>query len=597
MCGIAGIFHADPETPVRSELVQRMVAVLRHRGPDDEGSYVRGPIGLAVRRLEIVDPAGGAQPLCNEDGSVVAAFNGEIYNFRELQRTLVAQGHRFATDTDTEVIVHAYEEYGTTCVDHLRGMFAFAVWDERRRSLFLARDCFGIKPLYYAWDGRVFLFGSELKGILQHGSIRRDIDPVALDDYFTFNYIPAPRSIFSAIRKLRPAHCLLVSTAGLVEREYWDLAFEPEAIDEDACAALLHDRLCEAMRLHLPRDRPLGLFLSGGIDSGTLTAVAAELVDHPLETFSIGFEHRDYDELPHAREVAARYGTHGRTAVLASTAVDSLDRLTWHFDEPFADSSMVPTYHLAGLARSHVKVCCAGDGGDEMFAGYPRFAEFQQRAADDALAAEREYFTHRTWITPALKRELYRNSFRAAVRDYDPFSVLQPYFERARGWDPLSRIQYVETKTYLPGDLLTKVDRASMAHGLELRVPFLDHQLVELAARIPVRLKLRSGAGKYILKRLMRDRLPAAVLAKKKTGLSIPLAEWFRGPLRDWFAARVLRDDVFIAEWLQLDAVRRCWADHQSGSRDYNRFLWSLVVLESWAQHFLAGDGCRGPAA
>src|SRR5262245_11527693 len=407
MCGIAGILHTDLETPVRPELVQRMAAPLRHRGPDDDGSYVRGPIGLAVHRLEIVDPVGEAQPLFNEDRTVAAVFNGEIYNFRELRRTLEAQGHRFATGADTEVIVHAYEQYGTDCVDHLRGMFAFALWDERRRSLFLARDRFGIKPLYYAWDGRVFLFGSELKAILQHTSIRRDIDPAALDEYFTFNYIPAPRSIFAAIRKLRPAHTLLVSAAGVVEREYWDLSFEPEAIDEDTCAARLNDQLRESIRLHLPSDRPLGLFLSGGIDSSTLTAVAAELLDQPIDTFSIGFEHHDYDELPHARAVAARCGARARTGVLSATAVDSLDRLIRYFDEPFADSSMVPTYHLAGLARAHVKVCCAGEGGDEVFAGYLRFAEFQRDATDDPLGAERQYFDRRSWMTPAMRDELY----------------------------------------------------------------------------------------------------------------------------------------------------------------------------------------------
>jgi asparagine synthase (glutamine-hydrolysing) len=418
---------------------------------------------------------------------------------------------------------------------------------------------------------------------------------VPLDDYFTFNYIPAPRSIFSAIASCVLLNCLLVSTAGLVGASTGTSPPNRRADDRAAGGdASLRTADRGPAPCKCPRRSP-PFFLSGGVDSGTLTA--AELVDHPLETSSIGFEHRDYDGLPHAREVAARYGAHARTAVLTSAVVDSLDRLTWHFDEPFADSSMVPTYHLVGLARAHVKVCCAGDGGDEMFAGYPRFAEFHQRAADDALAAEREYFTHRTWITPTLKRELYRNSLRAAVRDYDPFSVLQPYFERARGWDPLSRIQYVETKTYLPGDLLTKVDRASMAHGLELRVPFLDHQLGELAARIPAWLKLRSDAGKYILKRVMRDRLPAAVLAKKKTGLSILLADWLRRLLRDWFAARMLPDDMFTAEWLRLDAVCRCWADHQSGSRDCARFLWSLVVLESWAQYFLADDGCREPAA
>jgi asparagine synthase (glutamine-hydrolysing) len=283
--------------------------------------------------------------------------------------------------------------------------------------------------------------------------------------------------------------------------------------------------------------------------------------------------------------------------MLTPAAVDIVDRLTWHFDEPFADSSMVPTFHLAGLARAHVKVCFGGDGGDEVFAGYARFAEFQRRAIDDPLGAERGYFDRRTWITPAMKEALYGSWLRTAVRDYDPFSVLRPHFERARGWDPLSRIQYVETKTYLPGDLLTKVDRASMAHGLEVRVPFLDHELVEFAARIPPRLKLRNGEGKYIHKRIVRDRVPPGILSREKMGFSMPLAEWLRRTLGDWFAARVFRGDPLIAHWLELDVARRWWAEHQSGGRNVNRFLWSLVVLEAWAQRFIAGDASAGPAA
>jgi asparagine synthase (glutamine-hydrolysing) len=571
------------------QLVQRMVTVLRHRGPDDEALYVHGPIGLGARRLRIIDHAGGAQPLFNEDHTIAAVFNGEIYNFRDLRRTLVAQGHRFATQSDTEVIVHAYEQYGTQCVEHLRGMFAFAVWDDTRRSLFVARDRLGIKPLYYAWDGRTFLFGSELKAILQHPTMRRDIDPAALDDYFTFNYIPAPKSIFAAIRKLRPAHTLLVSAAGVVEREYWDLVFDPQEADEAECAATLRDQLREAVRLHLVSDVAVGVFLSGGVDSSTLTALTADLAEQPIDTFSIGFDHRDYDELPYARAVAERCGTRARHDVLGPAAVDSLDRLTWHFDEPFADSSMIPTYHLSALARAHVKVCCAGDGGDEVFAGYPRFAEFQARAAEDPIGAEREYFASRTWITPAMKDALYGSWLRPAARDYDPFSVLQTHFDHARRWDPLSRIQYVETKTYLVGDLLAKVDRASMAHGLEVRVPLLDHQLVEYAAHIPARFKLRDGVSKYILKRAMRDRLPAPVLTRPKMGFSMPLAVWFRSELKGWFEERVFAGDPFIAQWLELGAVRDWWAEHQRGARDLNRFMWSLLVLECWAQRFLAG--------
>jgi asparagine synthase (glutamine-hydrolysing) len=589
MCGIAGIFHRDREASVDAGQLQRMVAVLRHRGPDDEALYVDGPVGLAVRRLEIVDPLGGKQPLFNEDGSVAVVFNGEIYNFRDLRRDLEANGHRFRTQSDTEVIVHAYEQYGHECVGHLRGMFAFAVWDGGRKELFVARDRFGIKPLYYAWDGRTFLFGSEIKAILQDASVRREIDALALDDFFTFNYIPAPRSIFSSIRKLRPAHTLCVSSSGLTEREYWDLAFEPdESADEEDCVDGLRHHLEEAVRLHVPSDVPMGVFLSGGMDSSAVTAVAAALVDRPIDTISIGFDAADFNELPYARAVARRCATRAREHILQPEAARIIDTLPWYYDEPFADSSMVPTYHIAQLARERATVYLAGDGGDEIFAGYTRFFAFQKHASRDAAAAEREYFRQRTWTTPAMKDRLYGTWLRRATRDYDPFSVLRTYFDRARQWDPVSRIQYVEAKTYMTGDLLTKVDRAGMAHGLEVRVPLLDHHLVEYAAGIPARYKLRDGVGKYVFKQALRDCLPAEILARPKMGFSMPLALWFRGPLKAFFEERVFARAAFLPEICDLQPVRACWAEHQSG-QDHNRFLWSLLVLECWGQQFLAG--------
>ena len=592
MCGIAGLFHVDPGVEVSPDVVGRMAAVLRHRGPDDAGVYVRGSIGLAAQRLAIVDPAGGAQPMVNDDDSVAVVFNGEIYNHRALRAVLRTHGHRFTSECDTEVVLRAYEHYGPRCVEHFRGMFALAVWDARRRRLFLARDRLGIKPLYFAWDGRRLCFGSELKAILAAG-VSLALDATALDDFFTFNYIPAPRTIFAAVRKLPPGCTASVSAAGLVEQEYWDLAFEPEERDEATWAARLDEMLRETVALHVAGDEGAGVFLSGGVDSSALTALAAEIASAPLATFSMGFAEPEFDERPFARVVAERWRTRAHEALLRPEAVQVLDRLAWHFDEPFADSSMVPTYHVCQLARAHVRFCCAGDGGDELFAGYPRFAAFEARAAADPDGAEDAYLAARTWITPAMRERLYGDGLRRALRGYDPLEQVRARFAHARQWDPLSRVQYVETKTYLPGDLLTKVDRASMAHGLEARVPLLDHRLVEFAARIPAGGKLRQGVSKAVLKRALADRLPPQVAARTKAGFSMPLATWMRGALRPWVEQRLFAGEARIGAWVNLAAAREWWDAHQRG-QDLNRFLWSLVVLEAWAARHLTGSADVG---
>ncbi|MEO8601771.1 MAG: asparagine synthase (glutamine-hydrolyzing) [bacterium] len=589
MCGITGIFHTDLTTRADAQLVRRMTAVLHHRGPDDAGDYVRGPVGLASRRLAIIDRTGGAQPLFNEDRSLVLVFNGEIYNFRDLRRRLESSGHRFTTRSDSEVIVHAYEQFGTRCVEHLRGMFAFALWDEPRRSLFLARDRFGIKPLYYAWDGRTLHFASEMKALLCDAAIDRRIDPTALDDYFSFSFIPAPKSIFRAIRKLRPAHTLQVSAAGLVEQPYWDVAFEPQDRDDADGAADLVEHLRESMRLHLVSDVPVGVLLSGGVDSSSIASLAAEQSREPIQSFSMGFDHPAYDERPYARAVAERCATDAHVEVLPAASVEDLDSLIWHFDEPFADSSMMPTYHIAALARRYVKVCCAGDGGDEVFGGYRRFGRFLDQFAADPIAAQRDYLARRTWIDAAMKLSLYAPGLRADLGEYDCHAATRQLFDHAREWEPLARVQYVEMKTYLPGDLLTKVDRASMAHGLEVRVPLLDHPLVEYAARLPARLHLRDGVSKALLKHVMRDRLPRAVLERPKMGFSMPIVHWLRGELRGWFEQRVLTRDACIGEWIEPRVVRAWWEEHQRGERDLSRTLWALLVLESWARRFLTG--------
>jgi len=629
MCGIAGIYHVEPSRPASEECVARMAAAITHRGPDDGTVHMDGPMGFGHRRLSIIDVAGGRQPIFNEDRSKAIIFNGEIYNFHPLTEDLIRRGHRFETRSDTEAILHAYEEYGEDCVRHLRGMFAFAIWDASKRELFLARDRLGIKPLYYAWDGHTFLFASEIKAILEGPSISRAIDPYALDDYLTYLYIPAPKTIFRSVRKLPAACTLRVTPKGPSSpREYWDLEFTPRSGlgEEDASRELL-EKLRESVTIHLESEVPLGAFLSGGIDSSAVVGLMAEHVRGPVRTASIGFRDEAFDELPYARAVAARFGADPYEKTVDASAAAILDRLVWHYDEPFADSSMVPTYYVSQIARERVTVCLSGDGGDENFAGYRRYrfdlwenrvrsllpgalrtpvfgtlgalypkADWLPRPLrakttlqNLALGSERGYFHTMSWFSSLKKRALYRPALQSQLADYDAFSAFEPYFRRSEGWDPLSRIQYVDIKTYLVDDILTKVDRASMAHSLEVRVPLLDHELMELAASIPASLKMNGAGGKRVLKRAVADLVPSEVLHRTKMGFSIPLARWFRGELRPLFEARVLGDHSSVADWFDIGAVRTWWSSHQSGASDLAPELWALLVLESWGQRFLRG--------
>jgi len=626
MCGLTGIFYSDLSTPVSERLLQRMTSVLVHRGPDEGSIHIDGPIGLGHRRLNIIDLEGGKQPIFNEDKTKALVFNGEIYNFQELRDTLLEKGHCFKTHSDTEVIVHAYEEYGERCVNYLRGMFAFAIWDRETKQLFLARDRVGIKPLYYYWNGRKFLFASEIKAILQDPAIRRELDPCALDDYLTYLYIPAPKTIFQSIRKLLPGHTVTVSEQGLQEREYWDLVFVPtENHDEAEYAAGLLAKLQESVALHLVSEVPLGAFLSGGIDSSAVVGLMARLVSQPVNTASIGFREAGFDELPYARMVSERFHTCAYEKTVEAKAATILDDLVWHFDEPFADSSMVPTYYVSQVARERVTVCLSGDGGDENFAGYRRYRfdvlENRIRAllpralrrplfgalgwmypkadwlpqifraktllTNLSLSPEEGYFHSLSWFNPQMKQHLYRDSLKKTLSGYDAFSVMKAYFDRTQGLDPLSRIQYVDIKTYLVDDILTKVDRASMAHSLEVRVPFLDHEVMEYAASIPSSYKLHNGEGKYVLKQALRDLLPAEVITRRKRGFAIPLAQWFRDGLKASFEERVFARDAFTGELFDPSPIRHWWAQHQRGARDYAYYLWALLVLECWGRKFV----------
>jgi asparagine synthase (glutamine-hydrolysing) len=591
MCGIAGMFGDHRSEALKQNQLHSMMSVLHHRGPDEGGRVVNGSIALGSRRLRIIDLQGGKQPIHNGDNSKAIVFNGEIYNYRSLRDGLIKRGHCFGTRCDTEVILHAYEEYGEKCVDHLRGMFAFAVYDGAENKLFLARDRLGIKPLYYHWDGHRFLFASELKAILQDHRVGRDIDPTALDDYLTYNYIPSPKTIFSAIRKLPAGHALTVSERGLREWAYWDLVFFPnEGQTESDYTAGLRDKLEESVALHVESDVPVGAFLSGGVDSSGVVGLTTGLLDKRVHTASIGFRESDYNELPYSRDVARRFRVYAHEKIVDPIAVEILDTLTWHYDEPFADSSMVPTYYVSGLARNHFTVCLSGDGGDENFAGYKRFLHFQQQSRHNVQAAERSYFDHRTWITPNMKDLLYRVPLKKDLADYDPFSVVKKYFDKNRDWDPVSRLQYVEIKTYLVDDLLTKIDRASMAHSLEVRVPLLDHELVEYAASIPARYKLYRGQGKYIFKKVLGDVLPSRILNRKKMGFSMPLALWFQGQLAGLVESNLLQGEAFIGRYFDFDPLRVWWTEHQRGVQDHNRLFWALLVLEFWAKRFLPGS-------
>lgn len=623
MCGIAGIFNAKTREPVSEALLRAMTDTLIHRGPDDEGFYARSGVGLGHRRLSIIDLAAGRQPMTNEDGTVWVIFNGEIYNFTDLRNSLITKGHAFKTLSDTEVIVHLYEEKGQECFRDLRGMFAIAIWDEREKQLFLARDRVGKKPLFYYHDGSRIVFGSEIKAILQVPGISRDVDLQALSDYFSFLYVPAPKSIFKNIRKVLPGHYLVVSPNGLHETKYWDLSFaETDNLSEEKWCEKLLEAYQEAVRLRLMSEVPLGAFLSGGIDSSSVVALMHDAVGGPVITSSIGFEEREFNELPFARSIASHFGTDHHEQVVRPDALAVVEKLSWHYDEPFADSSAVPTYYVSKVARDHVTVALSGDGGDENFAGYRRY-HFDQRenwlrgwlrtdvrrpifgtlaalypkadwaprifrgkATFESLACchVEGYFRSVSAFWPSLKMELLHPDVRHHLVGYDSLNVLREYYEKADTGDPLSRIQYVDIKTYLTDDILAKVDRASMANSLEVRAPLLDHKFMELVARIPSSLKLRGRVGKYIFKKALKSSLPEPILYRKKMGFAVPLARWFRGELKE-----IAYETIFDSHsdgFLQRSTTEKIWGEHQRGRRDRSTELWTLFMFRLWQRKF-----------
>ncbi|MDH4071474.1 MAG: amidotransferase 1, exosortase A system-associated [Gammaproteobacteria bacterium] len=638
MCGITGIVDLRSERPVDQSVLRRMNGLLNHRGPDGDGFHYSPGVGLGHRRLSIIDLEGGKQPLYNEDGSVVVTFNGEIFNFMEIESELVSKGHTFRTRSDTEVIVHAWEEWGEKCLSRFNGMFAFAIWDERQKVLFIARDRLGVKPLYYSQlpDGCV-VFGSELKALLAHPKVPRNIDTRAVEDYFTFSYVPDPKTIYAGVLKLEPGTYLLGRRGnGLTPPvRYWDVPlFGDRAISGTPAQwqQELRDRLQEAVRKRLVSDVPLGAFLSGGIDSSAVVAMMREIGTPHLLTCSIGFSEARYDESSYARMVAEAKNTDHKTETVEASDYGLLDKLVGIYDEPYADSSAIPTYRVCQLARRHVTVALSGDGGDEDFVGYRRYRLF---AAEESvrrrlpLSVRRAIFGPLGKLYPKLdwaprvlrgkttfealardtvaaylhgvsicseefRSKLFSSRFRSDLQGYSSIEVFRSAVADKTFSDPIALIQYLDYKTYLPGDILTKVDRASMAHSLEVRTPFLDYEFVEWAAGLPSGEKLKGGEGKHILKQALRPLLPNEVLFRSKMGFAVPLDVWFRGSLRAHIADIVTGPRLADSGIFDPAFLRRIVQDHQSGRRDYSAPLWSLMMFDGFLQ---AQDGAQRAAA
>ncbi len=624
MCGIAGIVRAGGR-PVSPDELRAMCAAIVHRGPDDEGFYVDADAGLGMRRLSIIDLETGRQPVRNEDGSVWVVLNGEIYNYRELRRDLENRGHAFYTGTDTETIVHLYEEYGTDCVDKLRGMFAFALWDARRKTLFLARDRLGIKPLYYVEvDGR-FAFASELKALLRLPEVERRLNWRAVNHLMASLSTPGSESIVAGVRKLEPGHTLTLSPGGGPRRRrYWDVRFEPEhGRSEKYFTERLRELLDESVRLHLVSDVPLGAFLSGGIDSSSVVAAMARLNGRPVKTFSVGFHEQDHDETRYARCVARRFGTDHRELILEPDITGLVEDLAWHLDEPFGDPSAIPTYMVSKLAAEEVTVVLSGDGGDELFAGYDKYVveskerRYQRVAAPlrillryvaaampegatgrnflrhFSLAGGERYLDALTFFRPDEQRKLFQPWIMEQIRHDDVWRTAVAVLAKAKGhW--LSAIQYFDLQGYLPLDILTKVDRMSMAHSIETRVPLLDHKLVEFAAGIPPELKLRHGTTKYIFKQAMRGILPDEVIDRPKQGFAVPLGRWFRGQLGDFLRDHLLSERCRRRGIFDTAYVERLIALHGAG-RPLDLQLWTLLSFELWCRAFLDHNAGKVP--
>ena len=627
MCGISGKLHFNLDRPIDPALIARMNGTLTHRGPDAEGIWTHGPIGLSQRRLAIVDLSPtGHQPMSNEDGTVWLTYNGEIYNHPELRPELERRGHRYRGSSDTETILHLYEEYGRDCVKHLRGMFALALWDERQQSLLLARDRFGKKPLVYAETADGLVFASELKALLQDESVSRELDETALHHYLSFGFIPSPQTAFRQIRKLPPAHTLCWQDGKITIERYWSLPFGPKLqLSEEEAAEQTLALLREAVRVRLMSDVPLGAFLSGGIDSSAVVALMAEAMSEPVKTFSIGFDDESFDETPFARQVAQAFGTDHHEFRVAPDAVGVLPELVWGYGEPFADSSALPSYYVAKMTRQHVTVALNGDGGDELFAGYERYVAESLSSRYEALPGwlrtgvltpiaqalpepagrknpvrrlknfvlaqnappERRYLRWLTLMDNATKQQLYTPAFAERMATIDSLARLQLPANGAAAPDGLDRLLQTDIATYLPDDLLVKVDITTMLHSLEGRSPFLDHHLAEFAARLPVHYKLRGRTGKYILRRALAPILPSNILNRDKRGFAVPIDRWFRQELRTAIYGVLLDPRTLARGLFRPEAIKTMLDEHASGRVNHRYRLWTLLMLELWFRTYV----------
>lgn len=624
MCGIAGFYEFDRGTLADPAVLQGMCDVLVRRGPDDQGLHTDGNLAIGMRRLSIIDVAGGRQPLCNEDGSLWIVFNGEIFNHAALRKDLKARGHRFTTHTDTETILHLYEDEGPGCLRYLRGMFAFAIWNSRDRSLFIARDRLGIKPLHYCTDGRRIVFGSEIKAVLRHPSVARELDWSGIDAFFTYGYVPAPWTAYRAIRKLEAGSYLMVTERGIQREQYWDLPFGPKRRESEAdLEQELTDRLRECVRLRLMSEVPLGAFLSGGVDSGLIVALMAQESAAPVNTFTIGFGGQTgnfLDERPFARLVSERYGTHHHDFEVQPDPREAIDRTLDAFDEPFADDSLIPTHHICAEAKRHLTVALTGLGGDENFAGYERYLGFQwsaaaqrfpwrqlARASRPLVARVREQRSghhrvnhakrfleavdlpaHLRWqryhaIFPQAERRLLYRPEVAREIDFDAVDRAGwKHFEALEGADPLDRALYQDIKMYLPDDILALTDRVGMAHSLELRVPFVDHTFVEFCAQLPSSVKLKLGEKKRLLRRAAASFLPPAVLNHRKQGFASPTAAWLRGGMRQFAEQQLGAPAVQRAGVLQPAEVTARLDAHQARRRLNDKQIFAMLMFQRW---------------
>lgn len=648
MCGLTGIYNLN-DCPVSLEILQAMNRTLEHRGPDEEGYFIntaspfaganriqslvrapskkakgKGHVGLGHKRLSIIDLATGQQPLCNEDSTVWIVFNGEIYNFKDIKTELESKGHRFRTASDTETIVHAYEEWGEDCVRRFRGMFAFAIWDENRQHLFLSRDRLGKKPLYYYLDDEKLVFASEIKAILEIPGIKKDLDFTALSDYLSLTYIPSPKSIFKYIRKLPAASHAVVSREGMRISPYWDLDFCPDySLSEKQIIDGILGILDEATRIRMISEVPLGAFLSGGVDSSAVVAMMARENETPVITNAISFSESLYNEAPYARQVAKLFGADHNEHKVAPDAIPIIETLSWHYDEPFADSSAVPTFYVSETARKNVTVSLSGDGGDENFAGYSRYYNdsrenrvrgllpqglqkpvfeflrdlypssgnlasklkgkaFIANVARDPVDA---YFYTVSAVHGNEKKRLMNADVLDRIKGYSTLDLFKDYYKKAPAEDHLSRLQYLDIKTYLCDDILTKVDRASMAVSLEVRSPLLDHVFMEYVARIPKSYKLSGKNGKQIFKKALERYLPGNILYRQKMGFALPVAEWLRKEIKSYGGEIILHGPATEA-FLNKNYVRAIWDEHQNRGRDWSVRLWMIMMLNLWYGRF-----------